>query len=160
MKVQLTDCDTRDLVRGVKVDLEAKGDHWERRLLLLRRGLKVDTLTLRGWCYETRGGVVRKVRGRAEGGALGITGRVSRGQSDRQWQSRKTNTMNSDKVTGCSCLKCLFLSHLCPEILTNNLLMVAVLMILAEDTLWREKVASTVDDCILIVGKECEIGKG
>ena len=116
MKVQLTDCDTRDLVRGVKVDLEAKGDHWERRLLLLRRGLKVDTLTLRGWCYETRGGVVRKVRGRAEGGALGITGRVSRGQSDRQWQSRKTNTMNSDKVTGCSCLKCLFLSHLCPEI--------------------------------------------
>ena len=116
MKVQLTDCDTRDLVRGVKVDLEAKGDHWERRLLLLRRGLKVDTLTLRGWCYETRGGVVRKVRGRAEGGALGITGRVSRGQSDRQLQSRKTNTMNSDKVTGCSCLKCLFLSHLCPEI--------------------------------------------
>lgn len=42
----------------------------------------------------------------------------------------------------------------------TNLLMVAVLMILAEDTLWREKVASTVDDCILIVEKECEIGKG
>ena len=35
--------------------------------------------------------------------------------------------------------------------------MVAVLMILAEDTLWREKVASTVDDCIIIVEKECEI---
>ena len=62
MKVHLTDCDTRDLVLGVKVDLEAKGDHWERRLLLLRRGLKVDTLTLKGWCYETRGGVARKVR--------------------------------------------------------------------------------------------------
>ena len=46
------------------------------------------------------------------------------------------------------------------EILTNNLLVVAVLMILAEDTLWRENVASTIDDCFLIVGKECEIGKG
>lgn len=44
--------------------------------------------------------------------------------------------------------------------MTNNLLMVAVLMILAEDTLWRENVASTIDDCFLIVGKECEIGKG
>lgn len=45
--------------------------------------------------------------------------------------------------------------------MTNNLLMVAVLMILAEDTLWRENVASAVDGCFfLIVEKECEVGKG
>lgn len=44
------------------------------------------------------------------------------------------------------------------EIGTNNLAMVARLMILAQDMVWREKVASTV--AFLSRGEECKRGKG
>ena len=50
--------------------------------------------------------------------------------------------------------------HLCPEILTNNLLTVAVLMILAEDTLWRENVASAVDGVFFNSGERMWSRKG
>lgn len=55
MYFQVGDRDCRDLVLRVKVEVEAKGDHWGRALLLLRRGPKVEflcPLTLRDWHWK------------------------------------------------------------------------------------------------------------
>lgn len=55
MYFQVGGCDCWDLVLGVKVEVEAKRDHWGRALLLLRRGPKVEflyTLTLRDWHWK------------------------------------------------------------------------------------------------------------
>lgn len=50
----MTDCDTRDLVLGVKVDIEAMGDHLGKEAASAEKGTKGRyTLTLRDWRYET-----------------------------------------------------------------------------------------------------------